>query len=86
MEITVNHKPVTLTDETIAATRAWYIDNAEKCIKQAQSGEVRVNNLKEYVQGQTLRIVNMTAGCYDNTLGFIQMAYYIQTGESVALL
>jgi len=86
MEITVNRKPVTLTNETIAATRAWYIDNAQKCIEQAESGEVRVNNLKKYVQWQNERIKDMTAGLNDQTLGFIQQAYYIQTGESVALL
>lgn len=86
MNITVHNQPVTLTTETISATRQWFIDNAQGCINEAVTGEVRVNDLPRYIKWNEVRIEDIKAGNSDHTFTFIQMAWYIQSGECVGLL
>lgn len=86
MEITVRNIPVTLTDDTISKTRQWYADNAQACIDEAVSGDVKVNDLAKYIEWNKQKIVDSLTGKSDHTFTFIQMAYYIQTGECVPLL
>lgn len=86
MNITVHGKPVTLTQETILKTRQYYADNAEACIAEAVSGEVRVNDLPSYIIRCEQRGADSLAGKNDHTFTFIQMAWYIQSGECVSLL
>lgn len=74
-----------LTDATIQATRQWFADNAQACIDEVLSGEVRVNDLASYVEWRKQMIVGALAGKGDNTFAFLQRAYEFQTGECVPL-
>lgn len=77
---------VVLTNESIQKTRRWYADNAMACIAEAESGHVRVNDMAEYRELFERSAERSLAGLEDGTLSFLQLAYVIQTGESVPLL
>ncbi len=77
---------VTLTSETILATRQWFADNDQACIDEAVSGQVRVNDLPSFIEWKKQSIADGLVGKWDHTFAFLQRAYFIQTGESVALL
>lgn len=77
---------VELTKDTIQKTRKWFHDNSIACIEEAENGKVYVNNLEEYTTWRNEEAKKSIEGCYDHTFTFLQRAYYIQTGESVALL
>ena len=82
----INGKELGITGCTILATRNWYAENAQLCIDEAVSGEVRVNDLDTYIEWRKSNIVASLIGLLDHTVAFLQMAVYIQTGESVPLL
>jgi hypothetical protein len=84
MKMTFNK--VELSQDTIEKTRQWFYNNACDCINEAITGEVRVNNLQEYTAWQMQQAREALAGDYDHTFTFMQRAYFLQTGESVALL
>lgn len=93
MIVHVHGLPVTLTAETIAATRAWYVDNARACIAEAReyvatngARGTRVNDLDRYVEFRENSIRATEAGEADRTFAFIQRAVAHQTGECVPLL
>ena len=75
-----------LTNESILAARQWYADNAQACIDEVKSGEVKVNDQEVYFEWCRERATQALAGEMDNTLAFRQRAYYIQTGDCPALL
>lgn len=75
-----------LTPETIRATRQWFADNERACIAEAQSGEVRVNDLPDYIAWREESAAAALRGDYDRSLTFLQRATYIQTGNCPALL
>ena len=77
---------VKLTEESILKARQWYVDNARGCIEEVQNGSVKVNDPEAYIKWREKQIEDALAGRYDHTLAFLQRAYYIQTGECVALL
>lgn len=77
---------VTLTTETIQATRQWFADNNQACIDEVVSGDMKVNDLIGYIERQEQLIDECLSGVWDHTFTFLQRAYFIQTGESVALL
>jgi hypothetical protein len=93
MIVRVHGKPVTLTPETIQATRQWYAGNARQCITDARryietdglEGDY-VNDLAEYVRWRETSALDSLAGDSDHTFAFIQRAVALQTGECVALL
>lgn len=72
--------------ESIASARAWYIENMEGCIEDALSGKTRVNDLAKYVADQTEAIARLSRGESDYTFALLQRAWFIETGECVALL
>lgn len=76
---------VTLTPESLAAARQWYADNWRLCLEEAESGRQSVNDLATY---RAWCLANMEKALTDTRLSFamLQRAYFIQTGESVALL
>jgi hypothetical protein len=76
---------IEITAESIQATRQWFADNAQACIDEAVSGEVRVNDLESYIEWNKQRIVDALAGKGDYTFTFAQRAHYIQTGECLPL-
>lgn len=80
---------VELSQETILATRKHFADNAQGCIDEVLSGGVVLpshTDREEYFRKCRVRAVNHTVGSYDHTWTFLQRAYWIQTGECVALL
>jgi hypothetical protein len=77
---------VKLTDESIQKTREWFHDNAIACIEEVKSGKVKVNDCESYFEWRNREAKEYLEGCHDRTLTFLQRAYFIQTGESVAML
>lgn len=77
---------VVLKDEVIQETRKWFHDNSIACIEEVKSGKVYVNDSEYYFKWQMKEAKEYIEGCHDHVLAFLQRAYYIQTGESVALL
>jgi hypothetical protein len=78
-----------LTPETIQATRQWFADNADACVREAEDGTAPLAShypLAKYRAEKAADKADALAGKYDRSLTFLQRAYYIQTGESVALL
>jgi len=86
MKIYVRGVEVILTEETIFKTRQYYSNNAQICIDKAVDGTYTVNDLDSYVEWQLKGIADCNMGLHDHTFAFIQMAYYIQSGECVPLL
>lgn len=77
---------VELTEETIQKTRKWFADNAQACIDEVRSGEVKVNDPEAYFAWREESIKDAIECRNDNTLTFLQRAHYIQTGDCIALL
>lgn len=75
-----------ITQESILKAREWFADNYDGCIAEAVNGEVFVNDLPSYIVWREKQKAEVLAGKHDHTFTFMQRAYYIQTGESVALL
>lgn len=84
---------VELTKESITAAHRGYAENARACIAKVESGEVTVNDREQYIEWREAlaaehdAYANGTATAeFRYSLAFLQYAYYLQTGESVALL
>lgn len=77
---------VELTEESILKTREWFANNAKECIDEVRCGKVKVNDPESYFQWCETRIKDALTGRNDHSVTFLQRAYFIQTGESVALL
>lgn len=75
-----------LTADTIQATRQHFADIGQDCIDDVVSGLVKVNNLDSYVAWKKQSMEDALSGKNDHTLTFLQRAYWIQTGEMLALL
>lgn len=78
-----------LTPETIQVTRQWFADNADACVREAEDGTAPLAShypLEKYRALQETAKQHALTGCIDRTFTFLQRAYFIQTGESVALL
>lgn len=80
---------VELTQETILTTRKHFADNAQGCIDEVLSGNVVLPSHTSqdiYFKWQRQRMADSLDGFNDHTWTFLQRAYWIQTGECVALL
>ncbi len=84
-----------LTQETILATRQHFIDNCNNCIRLCRQRDVEecsewneffVNDKAKYISDEESMINYFQSGEGDHTFTFLQRAYWIQTGEMVALL
>lgn len=75
-----------MTDATRLATRQHFHDIDMACIAEAESGAVYVNDLDDYRAWCLQRAADALAGKIDHTFTFQQRAYWIETGECVALL
>lgn len=76
---------VELTLETIQRTRKHFADIYRACIREAEDGTTRVNNLESYRTWREDAIAEvMTTERF--TVTFLQRAHWLQTGESIALL
>lgn len=78
--------PQALTQASILAARQWFHDNHLACIREVLEGKVRVNDKESLIKERTARAAACLRGDYDHTLAFKQQAYYIQTGECIAIL
>ena len=76
----------TIKPEYMEKARQWFIDNAHACIQEAESGDVYVNDLESYRASKLKDVEDYKNGVHDHTLAFRQRAFYLQTGESVAIL
>ncbi|GAV11315.1 hypothetical protein [Paenibacillus sp. NAIST15-1] len=77
---------VELTDESIQKTRKWFADNAIACIEEVKSGKQNVNDSEAYFSWRNDQAREYKEGHSDHTLTFLQRAYFIQSGECIALL
>lgn len=80
---------VQITEESIKACRQWFADNAQACIDEVEQGFVKLPNhvnFEGYRECMNNKIRAALAGDFDSSFTLMQRAYYIQTGESVALL
>jgi len=78
-----------LTEHTIQLTRQHFADNDQACIDEVASGAVRLpahTSQESYFAWRRQSAEDSLAGKNDHTLAFLQCAYWIQTGKSVALL
>lgn len=75
-----------LTDDAILQARQWYIDNCNECINGAKNKEFHVNDLESYIADEQAMIDEYTNWEFRVWFGFLQRAYYYQTGLSIALL
>lgn len=77
---------VTLTAESIAAARQQGAQLCQSCIDEVIGGQVYVNDPEQYVRWRREQIGAHLSGAYDGSVAFMQKAYWIQTGEDVAIL
>lgn len=75
-----------ITQQTILATRQHFAEICDRCVEQAISGKVRVNDLDKYIQCENRQKARFLAGDSDNTFTFQQRAVWLQTGVCHALL
>lgn len=89
MTSTPRFNGTSLTPESVQAARQWTADNADGCVREAEDGTAPLAShypLALYREKMAERKRAALAGEFDHTLAFLQRAYFIQTGESVALL
>lgn len=81
----MSHKMI-ITENSILAARRWFHDNALACIREVLEGKVKVNDQEAYFKERKETAAAYLRGENDHTLAFKQKAYFIQTGECIALL
>lgn len=79
-------KQEALTLDSVLTTRRYFADLCTKCIKEAASGEVIVNDLASYIEWKESDRLKTLRGDFDHTVAFRQYATYVQTGEMRAIL
>mgnify|MGYP003640901139 CR=1 FL=1 len=75
-----------ITESTIKETHKHFINIYKGCIDEVLSGEVKVNDQKKYFENCNKAILKHEKGEGTNNLTFMQRAYYLQEGETIALL
>lgn len=84
MKNTFSFNGEVLTEETIEKTRRHFVDIFQACINEAETGKTKVNDLQSYRQKMQERIDAMMNE-RPSSFTFFQRAYWIQTGESIAM-
>lgn len=77
---------VVITKESLDEARQFFIDNLQLQMQDIREGKVTVNNKQKALKWLMDTELDYEAGVYDKGFTMLQRAYYIQTGESVALL
>ena len=77
---------VELTEDTINTTWQWFADNSLACAADAIAGEFFVDDIEAYVAECVEDAKRYTRHEGRISFTFMQRAYFIQTGEDVALL
>ena len=77
-----------LTEQSITTAHNESIKVNKDCIKEAVSGKSPVNDLESYIIWRNKSIQSHLDRTFksENNFTFRQHAYYIQTGELIALL
>ncbi len=75
-----------ISEESVLAARQWFSQNALECMREVESGNLRVNDPESYKRDCIRRSEEYLAGLWDHTQAFRQRAFYIQTGECPAIL
>lgn len=75
-----------LTNDTILKTDKHFANICKECIDGAINKDFHVNDLDRYIQDKKRHMNNYIKGLNRNTLTYLQRAYWIQTGELIALL
>lgn len=86
MRVRVNGEIVTLTDETLEKTWERLELNVINCITDVLFNGVRVNNIVDFMRWRLAQLKEIEKRITPISLGFIQLAHHIQTGESVPIL
>lgn len=77
---------VVITEESLDKARHFFINNLQEQINAVQSGEMKVNDVDRFIDRLIESMLDCAYGHYDRSFTMLQRAYYIQTGESVAML
>lgn len=78
-----------ITQESILLTRQHFADIRQDCIDEVLNGTVKLPShtlQADYSARCRQRAEDDLAGINDHSLTFLQRAYWIQTGKSIALL
>lgn len=82
----VEHIGAAIPQAAILQAREHFAQIGRDCIAEAESGEVRVNDLASYREWRREGIRAVLAGEEDHTFAFRQMAHFFAFGECVPLL
>lgn len=87
-EILIHGKPVILTKETLVSTCNWFADSSLKQIAEASDPDTKwpVNDLDSFTEQMTAQAAQYRSANFVPSLTFWQWAYFLQFGESVAIL
>lgn len=86
MRVRINGEIVTLTDETLEKTWERLELNVINCITEVLFNGVHVNNIVDFMKWRLSQLKEIEERTMPINLGFIQLAYHIQTGESIPIL
>lgn len=75
-----------MKDVAVLKTRLWFAQNALNAIDELVTGEVKVEFINKVIAYELECYDEVLGGAYDHTFTFKQRMYYIETGESIALL
>lgn len=87
-EILIHGKPLILTEETLVSTCNWFADSSLKQIEEASDPDTKwpVNDLDSFIEQMTAQAQQYRSANFVPSLTFWQRAYFLQSGESVAIL
>lgn len=75
-----------LNEESVKKAIQFFADNCQGMIDEVKNGTVKVNDPEGYIKYCEKQKQKWLNGDFKISLTFLQHAYYIQTGESIALL
>lgn len=87
-EILIHGKPVILTKDTLIKACNWFADSSLKQIAEALDPGTKwaVNDLDSFIEQMTVQAEQYRSANFVPSLTFWQRAYFLQSGESVAVL
>lgn len=90
-KVLIHHKPMyfnntELTEETLLKTDQHFADIYQGCIDEVLSGVVKVNDQEKYFAENKRRKEESLKGNKRTIFTYLQRAYWIQTGDMIALL
>lgn len=87
-EILIHGTPVILTKDTLTKACNWFADNSLKQIAEALDPDTKwpVTDLDSFIEQMTAQADQYRSANFVPSLTFWQRAYFLQSGESVAIL